>query len=249
VVINVLTLFPEVFHGFIHSSILKRACDRGLLQINLVNFRNWSEDKHLKVDDYPFGGGPGMVLKPEPLFRCLESLGAAAMARVILLSPQGETLKQAKAEELARAEEITILCGHYEGIDERVRRLATEEISIGDYVLTGGEAAAVVLIDCVSRLIAGVVGNSSLQQESFTGGLLEYPQYTRPRCFRGHSVPEILLNGNHQEIARWRRNEALARTFWRRPDLLRDLNWSEDDRRAIDALFLEQGCADEPGAE
>ncbi len=239
--IRILTLFPEMFEGPFQSSIIKRACDRRLLSVQIVDFREFSEDRHHKVDDYPFGGGPGMVLKPEPLFSCLESLALEPAARVILLSPQGETLRQAKAEELAREQRLVIICGHYEGIDERVRHLATDEISIGDYVLTGGEAAAIVLVDCVARLVDGVVEPGSLQQESFTAGMLEYPQYTRPRQFREWSVPEILLNGNHQAIERWRRNQSVRRTFLRRPDLLGDLAWNEDDRRAIDTLFEEQG--------
>lgn len=240
--ISILTLFPEMFEGPFQNSILKRASDRLLLEIEAVDFRKSSEDKHHKVDDYPFGGGPGMVLKPEPLFRCLQSLAPAPGARVILLTPQGETLTQAKAEELAGERHLVLICGHYEGIDERVRRLATEEISIGDYVLTGGEAAAIVLVDCVARLVNGVVEPCSLQQESFAGGLLEYPQYTRPRRFREWDVPEVLLNGNHQAVERWRRDQALRRTFMRRPELLGSLSWGDDDRRAIDALFDEQ-CA------
>jgi tRNA (guanine37-N1)-methyltransferase len=235
--ISILTLFPEMFEGPFQNSIIKRACDRMLLSIKIVDFREFSEDRHHKVDDYPFGGGPGMVLKPEPLFRCLESLSPEPATRVVLLSPQGETFSQAKAEELAREQRLVIICGHYEGVDERVRRLATDEISIGDYILTGGEAAAIVLVDCVARLVDGVVEPGSLQQESFTAGLLEYPQYTRPRLFREWSVPEILLNGNHQAIERWRRDQAIRRTFLRRPDLLGELAWNEDDRRAIDALF------------
>jgi tRNA (guanine37-N1)-methyltransferase len=239
--ISILTLFPEMFEGPFQNSIIKRACDRMLLSVQIVDFREFSEDKHHKVDDYPFGGGPGMVLKPEPLCSCLESLDLEPSTRVVLLSPQGETFKQAKAEELAREQRLVIICGHYEGIDERVRYLATDEISIGDYVLTGGEAAAIVLVDCVARLVDGVVEPSSLQQESFAAGLLEYPQYTRPRQFREWSVPEVLLNGNHQAIERWRREQSVRRTFLRRPDLLGDLTLSEDDRRAIDTLFDEQG--------
>lgn len=236
-VIDILTLFPEMFEGPFQSSILKRACDRMLLAINIIDIRNFSEDKHHKVDDYPFGGGAGMVLKPEPLFRCLESLLLPSESRVILLSPQGETFNQAKAGELAREQRLTIICGHYEGIDERVRQLATEEVSVGDYVLTGGEAAAIVVTDCVARLVDGVVDAGSLQQESFTAGLLEYPQYTRPRQFHEREVPEILLNGNHQAVERWRRDQAVRRTFLRRPDLLSGVSLSEEDRRAIDALF------------
>jgi len=230
--ISILTLFPDMFEGPFQNSIIKRACDRGLLSVQIVDFREFSEDKHHKVDDYPFGGGPGMVLKPEPLSSCLESLDLEPSTRVVLLSPQGETFKQAKAEELSRGQRLVIICGHYEGIDE---------ISIGDYVLTGGEAAAIVLVDCVARLVGGVVEPSSLQQESFAAGLLEYPQYTRPRQFREWNVPEVLLNGNHQAIERWRREQSVRRTFLRRPDLLGDLTLSEDDRRAIDTLFDEQG--------
>lgn len=239
--ISILTLFPEMFEGPFQNSIIKRACDRMLLSVQIVDFREFSEDKHHKVDDYPFGGGPGMVLKPEPLYSCLESLDLEPSTRVVLLSPQGETFNQAKAEELSREQRLVIICGHYEGIDERVRYLATDEISIGDYVLTGGETAAIVLVDCVARLVDGVVEPSSLQQESFAAGLLEYPQYTRPRQFREWSVPEVLLNGNHQAIERWRREQSVRRTFLRRPDLLGDLALSEDDRRAIDTLFDEQG--------
>jgi tRNA (guanine37-N1)-methyltransferase len=182
-----------------------------------------------------------MVLKPEPLFRCLNSIPLAPEARVILLSPQGETFRQAKAEELAREQHLVIICGHYEGIDDRVRHLATDEISMGDYILTGGEAAAIALVDCIARLVDGVVESSSLQQESFAASMLEYPQYTRPRQFREWSVPEILLNGNHQAIERWRRDQAVRQTFLRRPDLLGGLIWSEDDQRAIDAIFDEPG--------
>lgn len=239
--IHILTLFPEMFEGPFQNSILKRACDRLLLSIKIIDFREFSEDKHHKVDDYPFGGGPGMVLKPEPLFRCLNSIPLAPEARVILLSPQGETFRQAKAEELAREQHLVIICGHYEGIDDRVRHLATDEISMGDYILTGGEAAAIALVDCIARLVDGVVESSSLQQESFAASMLEYPQYTRPRQFREWSVPEILLNGNHQAIERWRRDQAVRQTFLRRPDLLGGLIWSEDDQRAIDAIFDEPG--------
>ena len=239
--ISILTLFPQMFDGPFQNSIIKRACDRMLLSIEIVDFREFSEDKHHKVDDYPFGGGPGMVLKPEPLFSCLESLAPEPAARVVLLSPQGTTFRQTKAEELAREQRLVIICGHYEGIDERVRRLATDEISIGDYVLTGGEAAAIVLVDCVARLVDGVVEPGSLQQESFTAGLLEYPQYTRPRQFREWSVPGILLNGNHQAIERWRREQSVRRTFLCRPDLLGSIAWNEEDRLTIDTLFDEQG--------
>jgi tRNA (guanine37-N1)-methyltransferase len=241
--IIILTLFPAMFEGPLQNSIMGRACDRMLLSVKIVDFREFSEDKHHKVDDYPFGGGPGMVLKPEPLFRCLESLSLPRETRVILLSPQGETLRQGKAEELSHESRLVVICGHYEGIDDRVRQLATDEVSVGDYVLTGGEAAAIVLVDCVARLVNGVVEPGSLKQESFTAGLLEYPQYTRPRQFRDWSVPDVLLNGNHQAIERWRRDQSVRRTFMHRPDLLGAGTWNEGDRRAIDTIF-----GQEPGA-
>jgi len=238
VLIRVLTIFPEMFAGTLQNSILKRAQEQGLLKIELINIRDFSSDKHKKVDDYPFGGGAGMVMKPEPFFDCLDALDVSADARVILMTPQGETLTQQKALELSREKEIILICGHYEGIDERVKVLVTDEISLGDFVLTGGEIAAMAVIDCVGRLVPGVVGTpSSLEEESFNMGLLEYPQYTRPRSYRGWDVPEVLLSGNHQEIKRWRRAQAITRTFFRRPDLLTDLPLDEEDRRTIDKIL------------
>jgi tRNA (guanine37-N1)-methyltransferase len=236
--IRVLTIFPEMFTGTLQNSIIKRAQEQGLLTVELINIRDFSSDKHKKVDDYPFGGGAGMVMKPEPFFDCFDALGVKTGARVIMMTPQGETLNQKKAQELSQEKEIVIICGHYEGIDERVNALLTDEISLGDFVLTGGEIAAMAVIDCVGRLIPGVVGaSSSLEEESFNMGLLEYPQYTRPRTYRGQDVPEVLLSGNHQEIKRWRRTQAISRTFYRRPDLLADLSWYEEDRKSIDKIL------------
>lgn len=238
-IFSVITIFPEMFTAPLQSSILKRAQDQGLLEVKVVDLRDYSEDKHRKVDDYPYGGGAGMVMKPELFFACLEDIAGNRKVHTIILTPQGRAFNQKKAQELARQEEIIIICGHYEGIDERVTTLATEEISIGDFILTGGELAALIIIDCVARLIPGVVGaETSLAEESFTLGMLEYPHYTRPRSFRGMDVPEILLSGDHQAIARWRRSQAVARTFFRRPDLLREGTWSDHDRETITALFL-----------
>lgn len=238
---TVITIFPEMFTSPLQSSILKRAQELNLIKVNVVDLRSYSQDKHRKVDDYPYGGGAGMVMKPEPFFSCLEEIDKNRKAHIILLSPQGKVFNQKKAQELAKKEEVIIICGHYEGIDERVTVLATEEISIGDFILTGGELAALVIIDSVARLIPGVVGDvASLEEESFALGMLEYPQYTRPRSFRGMDVPEVLLSGDHQAIARWRRSQAVIRTFLRRPELLREGSWGEDDRKAITEYFLKE---------
>jgi tRNA (guanine37-N1)-methyltransferase len=238
VLFRVLTIFPEMFAGPLENSILKRAQDQGLLEVELINIRDYSTDKHCKVDDYPFGGGAGMLMKPEPFFNCFDALNIRSGDRVILMTPQGETFTQEKALELSKEAEITLICGHYEGIDERVKPLVTDEISLGDFVLTGGEIASMAIIDCVGRLLPGTVGDAnSLQEESFNFGLLEYPHYTRPRSFQGWDVPDILLSGNHQEIRRWRRAMAIARTFFRRPDLLVGVPWEEDDRNTIDQIL------------
>jgi tRNA (guanine37-N1)-methyltransferase len=223
--IDVLTLFPEMFERVLSTSILGRAAEKGRVTYRLVNYRDYSENKHRTVDDTPYGGGGGMVLKPEPIFRAVESLPkeeGAPPPRIILLCPQGETFTQRKAEELAKERHLVLICGHYEGYDERIREyLATDEISIGDYVLTGGELPAMVVIDAVVRLLPGVLGNEqSPVTDSYSTGLLEHPHYTRPADFRGMKVPEVLLSGNHAQIARWRRKESLRRTWLRRPDLL-----------------------------
>jgi tRNA (guanine37-N1)-methyltransferase len=219
--IDVLTLFPAMFAGPLDESIIKRARESGRLDLCLHNLRDYAHDRHRTVDDRPFGGGPGMLLKPEPIFEAVESL-ARDTTRVILLSPSGRTFNQAIASELAGFQHLLLISGHYEGFDERVReQLADDELSIGDYVLTNGALPVMVIVDAVTRLLPGVLGDDmSTHEESFNHGLLEYPQYTRPAEFRGMKVPEVLLSGNHAEIARWRAEQARARTQERRPDLL-----------------------------
>lgn len=241
--IDVLTLFPEMFAAPLSTSVLGRAIGQGKLQVRLTNFREFASDRHRVVDDYPFGGGAGMVLKPEPLFRAVERLLADEPdskqdVRIILTSPQGRRLTDDVVRELAREPWLVLICGHYEGYDERIREhLATDEISIGDYVLTGGELPALVVIDSVARMLPGVLGNGdSAEEDSFAHGLLEYPQYTRPADFRGWPVPEILLSGHHAQIATWRRRQALSRTWLRRPDLLRTAQLDEADIKYLRLL-------------
>jgi tRNA (guanine37-N1)-methyltransferase len=219
--IDVLTLFPAMFTGPLDESIIKRARQAGLVDLQIHNLRDYAHDRHKTVDDRPFGGGPGMLLKPEPIFEAVENL-AKENTRVILLSPAGRTFNQAIARELATYEHLLLVSGHYEGFDERVRaELADEELSIGDYVLTNGALPVMVIVDAVTRLIPGVLGDDeSAQEESFSHGLLEYPQYTRPAEFNGMKVPDVLLSGNHAEIAKWRAEQAKLRTRERRPDLL-----------------------------
>ncbi len=220
--IDVITIFPGMLNGFLEESILKRAALKGAVVFNTVDLRKFTTDRHQTTDDRPYGGGPGMVMKPEPLFKAVESVRSSE-ARVILMTPQGVRYNQAKAAQLACEQHLIFICGHYEGVDERVRtHLATDEISIGDYVLTNGVLPAAVVIDAVVRLVPGVLGNSETTcEESFTDGLLEYPQYTRPRRFRGLDVPEVLVSGDHEEIGRWRREQAECRTRDRRPDLVK----------------------------
>ncbi len=219
--IDVLTLFPAMFAGPLDESIVKRAREAGLLDLKIHNLRDYAHDRHRTVDDRPFGGGPGMLLKPEPLFEAVEEL-ARQGTHVVLLSPAGRVLNQTIARELAALDDLLLISGHYEGFDERVRQeLADDELSIGDYVLTNGALPAMVIIDAVTRLLPGALGDEqSAQEESFSQGLLEYPQYTRPAEFRGLKVPEVLLSGNHAQIARWRSEQARLRTQQRRPDLL-----------------------------
>jgi len=219
--IDVVTLFPEMFDGPFGQSILGRAIAEGRLTVNFVNPRDFTSDRHRTVDDYPYGGGPGMGMKPEPIFLAVESV-ATPESDVILMSPAGRVFSQAVAAELAKREHLVLVCGHYEGVDDRVREhLATDELSIGDYVLTGGELAAMVVVDAVARLLPGVLGHAlSAGDESHSDGLLEYPQYTRPSVFREWPVPEILLSGDHGAVAGWRRRQALERTARQRPDLM-----------------------------
>ncbi len=219
--ITILTLFPEMFAP-LKESIIGRACGEGKLQIEVVNIRDYSQDKHLKCDDYPFGGGAGMVMMPQPIASCVEAVDPEHKAHRIYTSPKGQTLCQQKVAQLSSCENLLILCGHYEGVDQRVLDMYfDEEISIGDYVLTGGELPAMVICDCVARYVDGVISSASLIDESFSDGLLEYPQYTRPAVFNGVSVPEVLLSGNHAMIDKWRREQSEAITAERRPDLLK----------------------------
>jgi len=234
--IDILCLFPEVFDSPLDQSIIKRAVDRGLVNIVTHNIRDYAHDKHRTVDDYPYGGGPGMVLKPEPIFEAAEAIQeqfGTGETPVILLSPQGRLFSQSVAEELASHSHMILICGHYEGVDERVcEHLATDEISIGDYVLSGGELAALVVVDAVVRLIPGALGSEcSADSDSHSNGLLEYPQYTRPHTYRDWSVPSILVSGNHGEIAQWRRRQAVVRTAKRRPDILEKVSLCDEERK------------------
>jgi tRNA (guanine37-N1)-methyltransferase len=236
---DVFTLFPEVFEPYLQTSILQRARQRGLLEVRLHNIRDWTHDRHHVTDDEPYGGGGGMVMKPEPIFAAVEGvLGAPPVCPVVLLTPQGRPFTQKVAQELAGQPRLALLCGRYEGIDERVREhLVTDEISIGDYVLTGGELPALVLVDAVSRLIPGALGDpDGAWDDSHASGLLEYPHYTRPPEFRGWGVPEVLLSGDHGRIARWRHEQSLLRTLQRRPDLLDKAELSDADLRFLDSL-------------
>jgi tRNA (guanine37-N1)-methyltransferase len=234
--IDILCLFPETFSSPLDQSIIKRAREGGLVDITIHNIRDYTHDKHHTVDDYPYGGGPGMVLKPEPIFEAAEAikqqLGVGEVP-IILLTPQGRLFSQSVAQELALHPQLMLICGHYEGLDDRVcEHLATDEISIGDYVLSGGELAALVVVDAVVRLIPGVLGcQDSASGDSHSNGLLEYPQYTRPQVYRDWSVPPIVLSGNHGEIAQWRRRQAILRTAKRRPDLLEKGNICDEERK------------------
>jgi tRNA (guanine37-N1)-methyltransferase len=239
--IDVLTLFPDMFDGVFGASILGKARDKGIVSLNAVNFRDYAGNKHNTVDDYPYGGGGGMVLKPEPLFAAVEDLAPEGIKRprVILMCPQGETYTQSKAEELSKEEHLVFVCGHYEGYDERIREhLVTDEISIGDYVLTGGELPAMSVIDSVVRLLPGVLGNeNSAVTDSFSTGLLEYPHYTRPAVFRGWEVPDVLLSGHHANVEAWRREQSLLRTLERRPELLEGIELTKKERVWLNNLI------------
>ncbi len=240
--IEILTIFPGMLEGPFGESMIRRAVERGLVEIEIIDLRSFASGRHRQVDDAPYGGGRGMVFKPEPLFKAVETLqerSGGSRARVILLTPQGRTFNQEIARELSGEKRLLLICGRYEGVDERVREvLVDDEISIGDYILTGGELAAAVVVDAVVRLLPGFLEEASVAEESFSGFLLEYPQYTRPPVFRGMAVPPVLLSGDHAAIARWRRKQALLRTRQRRPDLLEKAALSPEDRRLLKEMKL-----------
>jgi tRNA (guanine37-N1)-methyltransferase len=239
---DILSIFPEMFFSPLNFSLLKKAQEKGLINVCLHDIRNWTSDKHKMTDDAPYGGGCGMVMKVEPVERAVAEIkGNGGESQVILMTPQGVTFNQEIAMDLALEPQIIIICGRYEGVDERIRtHLVDREISIGDFVLTGGELSALVLIDAVSRLVPGVLGNAqSTSSESFSNGLLEYPQYTRPADYKGLRVPEVLISGNHAEIELWRKRESLRRTYKRRPDLLKKLELSAEDKKKMEQIKLE----------
>lgn len=240
-IFSILTLFPGIFDSPLRESITKKAVDKGIITFNIVNIRDFAEDNHRTCDDAPYGGGPGMVMKIEPIYRAMEHLEKTeGKPRYVLLSPQGRLFDEDTAIRYARASHLCLVCGRYEGLDERVLNLVDEEVSIGDYVLSGGEIPALVLIDAVTRCIPGVLGNEqSSADESFSGGLLEYPQYTRPEAFNGMEVPSVLLSGNHEEIRKWRRREALRKTIFKRPDLMNSFIPNEEDRKLIKEIMEE----------
>jgi len=241
---DILSVFPEMFSSPLQTSLLKKAQEKGLIDVRLWDIRQYAEDKHRMTDDAPYGGGGGMVMKVEPIDRALSAVEPVpGKTLVILLTPQGETFNQQMAEQFSQYSRLVLICGHYEGVDERVREyLVEKEVSIGDYILTGGELSALVLVDAVSRLIPGVLGNSeSAACDSFSMGMLEYPHYTRPGSYRGWDVPDVLLSGNHAEIQRWRRKESLKRTWSRRPDLLEKLVLSEEDNRLLKEVSQDNG--------
>ncbi|MER1984737.1 MAG: tRNA (guanosine(37)-N1)-methyltransferase TrmD [Solibacillus sp.] len=239
--IHVLSLFPPMFEGVFGASILKKAQEKGAVELAVTDIRDYTENKHKQVDDYPYGGGAGMVLKPEPMFNAVEAITEGRKPRVILMCPQGERFTQKKAEELAKEEDLVFLCGHYEGYDERIRQhLVTDEISIGDFVLTGGELPAMTVIDAVVRLLPGVLGQADSHiQDSFSTGLLEHPHYTRPADFRGMKVPDILLSGNHAKIDEWREEQSFKRTLERRPDLLDVLELTPKQQKVLKKIKAE----------
>jgi tRNA (guanine37-N1)-methyltransferase len=236
---DILTLFPDLFHAFLRESILGRAVKRGLVEIKLTDIRSFARGPHRVTDDRPYGGGNGMVMKPGPVYRALQSVDRPKeKSLVVLLTPQGKTFEQSKAWELSRLDQLILICGRYEGVDERIRKgLADMELSIGDYVLSGGELGAMVVIDAVSRLLPGVLGGeNSATDDSFEDGLLEYPHYTRPQVFKGKNVPSVLLSGDHEKIRLWRRTESLKRTLERRPDLLKKTKLKQEDEAILAKL-------------
>ncbi len=239
--ITIFSLFPEMFQGPLTTSLIGKAVEKQRLDIEIVNFRDYAQNKFKHVDDTPYGGGVGMLLQPQPIVDALRAhIPAETEVPIILVSPQGKVFNQAEANRLAKYDHLAFVCGHYEGFDERIRDYVTDEYSIGDYVLTGGELPAMVMIDTIARLQPGVIKEqASFEDDSFYHGLLEYPQYTKPRVFEGKEVPEVLLSGHHENIAKWQKKEALRRTLERRPDLLRDYELSKIERKLLDEIFLE----------
>lgn len=232
---DILTLFPEMF-DVLNKSIIGKAVEKGIIDINIINIRDFSKDKHKKVDDTPYGGGAGMVIRPDVVYDAYSSIKDKC-AKVIYLSPQGKVLSQEKIEDLSKQKHIVLLCGHYEGIDQRVLdEIVDEEISIGDYVLTGGELPAMVLIDSISRYVDGVLNKESIKEESFSNGLLEYPQYTRPEVFKSKQIPDILKSGHHENIHKWRKNESIKNTYIKRPELLKDIELTNEEKKIIEEL-------------
>lgn len=238
---DILTLFPDMMRAILDESIIGRAQKSGILEINCINIRDFANNKHNSVDDYPYGGGFGMVMQAPPIYRAYESIANGEKPHTVYMSPQGKVLTQEKAIELSKLDRLVILCGHYEGVDERIiEEIVDEEISIGDYVLTGGELPAAVLVDSVARMIEGVLPqNESFEDESIYSGLLEYPQYTRPPEFMGREVPEVLLSGHHLNIEKWKKKEALRRTYIKRPELLKTAELSDKDRKLLDEVIGE----------
>lgn len=237
---DILTLFPEMIEGIISSSILKRAIENKIIEVNVINFRDYSTNKHSTVDDYAYGGGAGMLISVEPIHLAMKNIEGVEKAYKILTSPSGNVFTQKKAEELAKKNHFIIICGHYEGIDARILEYIDEEISVGDYVLTGGEIPACLLVDAISRLVPGVISEDSTSGESFTMGLLEYPQYTRPAIYDGKKVPDILLSGHHANINKWKRYMALKKTYLVRPDMLEKIELSLDDKKMLEEIKNEK---------
>jgi tRNA (guanine37-N1)-methyltransferase len=239
-IIDVLTIFPEMFEGILQQSIIKRSIEKGIVEIRIHDFREFSQNKHKKVDDYSYGGGAGMILSLQPIVDCLRSIPNVQQAHTILTSPVGKTYTQKKAKELSKMEHLIIVCGHYEGVDDRIISYVDETVSIGDYILTGGEVASMVIVDSVVRLLKNALGNEDSTAEESFEGLLEYPQYTRPEMFEGKSVPEVLLSGDHEKIRKYRRTQALKRTYERRPDLLDKTQLTKEDVRILESIKKEE---------
>ncbi|MBQ3001557.1 MAG: tRNA (guanosine(37)-N1)-methyltransferase TrmD [Bacilli bacterium] len=237
---DILTLFPEMFTGILSSSILKRAIEKKQIEVNLIDFREFSTNKHHTVDDYAYGGGAGMLISVEPIHLALKTIPNLDNAHVILTSPIGKTFNQETAKAYSEKEHIVIICGHYEGIDDRIHHYIDEEVSIGDYVLTGGETPAMIIVDAVSRLVDGVISSDSIKDETFNNNLLEYPQYTRPAIYDGHAVPDVLISGHHAKIEEFKKYESIKRTYKYRPDLLEKANLSKEELKMLEAIKNEE---------